>query len=96
MEVLYTYSPQNPSPFSKPPKKNFKNIKELKKKGTGVDCPGVDLRLAGNTWTIYPYPFFFEFFFSYPPLFVQVVKSWWLAPTNAYPSQTLLKNFKHP
>jgi hypothetical protein len=41
-------------------------------------------------------PFFFEFFFFYPPLFVQVVNSCWLAPTHARPNQTLPKNFKHP
>jgi hypothetical protein len=41
-------------------------------------------------------PIFFGFFFTCPPLFVEVVNSCWLAPAHARPGQTLPKKFKHP
>jgi hypothetical protein len=39
-----------------------------------------------NAWTWCTCPFFFEFFFSCPPLFEQVVNSCWLVSAHARPT----------
>jgi hypothetical protein len=36
--------------------------KKFKKKWIRVDCPGVARQPQVDTWTVYPCPFFFEFF----------------------------------
>jgi hypothetical protein len=52
-------------------------------------------RVDAQTGPVCPF-LIFNFFFSCPPLFVQLVNFCWLASAHARPGQTLPKNFKHP
>jgi hypothetical protein len=99
MGVLYTHSLKSPSPSPKLPKMLFFKIKKFQfffnyPTGVGVDPqPTGDQRSpAGRGLIPAPFrlfPFFLNFFFSCPPLFVQVVNSCWLAPAHARPNFSL-------
>jgi hypothetical protein len=102
LQKMGCYTPILPKALAHSPnfqKKNFKISKFQKKMDSLVlsKCqPAVARWPRVNAWTGPDCFFFLIVLISCPPLFAQVVNSYWLAPAHGHPAQTSPKNFKHP